>query len=295
LSVETTWTIKRLLGWTTEFFQSKQLEPARLSAEILLAEALGCQRIDLYTRFDMVPGATALSRYRDWVKRHVAGEPVAYLVGHREFYSLRFEVNPDVLIPRPETEHLVMQVLEVAPALGNRPLIVDVGTGSGAIAITLAKQLPQSRIFATDISAAAVSVAQRNAVAHRVEGQVEFHVGHLLAPLPADLQPHVIVSNPPYIGTGEVDTVAPSVRDYEPNIALFAGHLGTDVIAPLIRSSADRLAPGGFLILETSPLIFEECLELVKAAAVFDGPKTIKDYAGHRRVIQACKETDFAS
>ena len=289
MTVETEWTIKRLLDWTTEFFKSKQLDSARLSAEILLAEALNCQRIELYTRFDIVPEETELANYRDWVKRHAAGEPVAYLVGHREFYSLKFEVSSDVLIPRPETEHVVIAALEVAKNFDKDVTIVDVGTGSGAIAVTLAKQLPESRLHATDISPAAIAVAKRNAATHTVEDRIAFGAGNLLEPLSADLQPAIIVSNPPYVGRAEQGTVDQSVRDHEPDVALFAGESGTDIIAPLIKASAERLVPGGFLIFETSPIIFDQCLSLVTAEPAFGEPTTIKDYSGHRRVIQVSK------
>lgn len=289
MTVETKWTIKRLLDWTTEFFNSKQLDSARLSAEVLLAEALQCQRIELYTRFDEVPEESALAKYRDWVKRHAAGEPVAYLAGHREFYSLKFEVNADVLIPRPETEHVVMAALEVAKNFDSDVSIVDVGTGSGAIAVTLATQLPESKMHATDISLAAIAVAKRNAETHAVENQIMFYEGDLLEPLPGDLQPGIIVSNPPYIGRSEQGTVDQSVRDHEPDVALFAGETGTDVIAPLIKSAAQRLISGGFLIFETSPIVFDQCLSLIDDEPMFQEPKSIKDYSGHRRVIQVSK------
>ena len=292
MTVETTWTIQRLLDWTTDFFKSKHLDPARLSAEILLAEALHCQRIDLYTRFDEVPAEPALATYRDWVKRHASGEPVAYLVGHREFYSLKFDVTSDVLIPRPETEHVVMAALDAAKSFGSDLNIVDVGTGSGAIAITLATQLEKARIYATDISPAALKIARKNAQAHGVMEQIEFLEGNLLDPIAPEICPEIIVSNPPYIGRSEVDTVDPSVREHEPDIALFAGENGTDIIAPLIAASAAKIAPGGFLIFETSPIIFDRCLELVESnqdESGFEAPQTIKDFSGHRRVIQVCK------
>ena len=278
-----------MLEWTTEFFNSKQLDPARLSAEILLAEALGCERIELYTRFDCVPVEAELVKYRDWVKRHAAGEPVAYLVGHREFYSLKFEVNADVLIPRPETEHVVMAALDVASQFDSA-VIADIGTGSGAIAVTLAHQLANSTIWATDVSPSAIAVAERNANAHQVHERIRFAEGHLLAPLPEGLSPHIVVSNPPYIGRSEVSTVDQSVRDYEPDIALFGGDHGTDVIEPLVKAAAKRLLPGGFLIFETSPLIFDRCLEFVKLESAFESAQSIKDFAGHLRVIQARKK-----
>ena len=216
MTVETKWTIKRLLDWTTDFFKSKQLDSPRLSAEILLAEALGCQRIELYTQFDRVPEDAELSTYRDWVKRHAAQEPVAYLVGYREFYSLKFEVNSNVLIPRPETEHVVMAALDAAASLPSTPMIADIGTGSGAIAVTLAKHLPESQIVATDISSAALEVAKRNAESHKVDTRIAFFEGNLLDPISEELNPDIIVSNPPYVGTSEVDTVAPAVRLHEP-------------------------------------------------------------------------------
>ena len=142
MTEQETWTIKRLLEWTSEFFRSKDLDSPRLCAEVLLAEALKCQRIELYTRFDQVPEEGLLAVYRDWVKRHAKGEPVAYLVGSKEFYSLKFDVNANVLIPRPETEHLVLAAIEAAKELNkDRINIFDVGTGSGCVAITLAKQI----------------------------------------------------------------------------------------------------------------------------------------------------------
>lgn len=292
MSVETTWTIKRLLDWTSEFFQSKELESARLSAEVLLAEALGCQRIELYTRFDEVPMENVLARYRDWVKRHAKGEPVAYLVGSKEFFSLKFEVHAGVLIPRPETEHVVIAAIDAAKTLGDRPVkIVDVGTGSGCIAVTLAKHIPNCTVLATDISADAIKVAKRNAEQHRVLSQVTFLNSDLFKTVPIDVRPDLIVSNPPYIGRQEIDSVDASVKDFEPEIALFAGDEGTEVIQRLVKEAADRLDNGGFLILETSPVIFARCLEIVTRENRFSEPQVIKDLAGHRRVIQVRKQT----
>lgn len=284
------WTIKRLLDWTTDFFKSKKLESARLSAEILLAEALNCQRIDLYTRFNQVPEENRLATYRDWVKRHATGEPVAYLAGHREFFSLKFLVNSKVLIPRPETEHVVTAAIDAAKILARkRVCVVDVGTGSGCIAVALAKHLPDCRVLATDISPEALDIARLNAASHRVQDQLDFVLGDLLDAVPADVQPDIIVSNPPYIGRKEIDTVDKSVRDYEPEIALFAGDEGCDVIRRLVRQSAQRLAVAGFLIFESSPIIFDRSLEIVCAEPLFGDPETIRDYSGHRRVIQVRK------
>lgn len=285
------WTIKRLLDWTSDFFKSKELDSPRLCAEILLAEALGCERIQLYTRFDQVPDETELGKYRDWVKRHAKGEPVAYLVGHKEFYSMKFEVDSNALIPRPETEHLVVSAIEFANGLNGEFTIVDVGTGSGCIAIALANQVLKCRIIATDISEGAISVAKRNAELHNLTDRIEFVVSDLFESVAMADKPAIIVSNPPYIGTSELESVDESVKLFEPEYALFAGKDGTKVIRQLVEQSASHLAVGGALIFETSPVIFDQCLEIVDSQGCFTDTQTIKDLAGHRRIIQTVKSS----
>ncbi|MEM9411214.1 MAG: peptide chain release factor N(5)-glutamine methyltransferase [Planctomycetota bacterium] len=280
------WTIKRLLDWTTDFFKSKELEQPRLCAEILLADSLKCQRIDLYTRFNEVPDEQPLARYRDWVKRHAKGEPVAYLVGFKEFYSMRFTVNSHVLIPRPETEHVVMAAIEVTKEIQNRPIrILDIGTGSGCIAITLAKQIENSQITACDISADALAVAELNSIENEVE--IEFLLSDLFDAVETGTKVDFIVSNPPYIGLAEESSVDESVKNFEPHQALFAGQNGLDVISRLVEQSPRFLNPNGFLIFETSPVIFDQCLELIESNNQFGPVKTIRDFANLRRVIQA--------
>ncbi|MEM7783694.1 MAG: peptide chain release factor N(5)-glutamine methyltransferase [Planctomycetota bacterium] len=287
------WTIKRLLDWTSEYFQKSEGNTSpRLDAEILLAEALGCPRIMLYTRFDEVPEEEKLARFRAWVKRRGAGEPVAYIVGYREFYSLRFEVNSSVLIPRPETEHVVVAVLEAVKSVGGNPIrIIDVGTGSGCIAITLAKQIGDAQIAATDISEEAIAVANSNAIEHRVDDRIRFFQGDLLQALPAGSQPvHIICSNPPYIGTSEVGTMDGQVKDHEPNLALFSGDTGLDATTRLIDSAPEFLLPGGYLIFESSPFIIQQAKELVIQNAAFDSVEIEKDFAGHERIVMARKQ-----
>lgn len=282
------WTIKHLLDWTTDFFKKTEWGNSRLEAEMLLAEALDCSRIELYTRFDQIPPADRLTQFRQWVKRRAAGEPVAYIVGHKEFYSLKFEVNPDVLIPRPETEHLVVAALEAAKSIAENPLrVIDVGTGSGCIAITLAKYLPQARFAAIDLSDAALNVARRNAETHRVTEQIRFFRGDLFAALPAGSGPvHLIVSNPPYIGTDERGTVDRQVSEFEPAAALFSGADGLEVTGRLIAEAPDRLLPGGWLIFESSPLVIDQARQLVEVSSL-NLVKVVKDIAGHRRVVVA--------
>jgi release factor glutamine methyltransferase len=293
-TTEEQWTIKRLLDWTDEYFVKVEAGSPRLEAEVLLAEALDCARIELYTRFDEIPDAEPMARFRDWVKRRGAGEPVAYIVGHREFYSLRFTVDSNVLIPRPETEHVVVAALEVAKSITDRPLrIMDVGTGSGCIAITLAKHLEDCKIAATDLSPGAVAVAKDNAEVHQVSDRVHFFEGDLFDALPAGSGAvHLIVSNPPYIGSAELNTVDQHVRDYEPKMALFSGEHGTDVIARLVNEAGERLLPGGHLIFEAGPIVMDKCRSLVEAASGLELVEVIKDFAGLERVVVARKLAD---
>ena len=284
------WTIKRLLEWTTEHFTKVGSDNARLDAEVLLAEALQCQRIMLYTRFEEVPPDDSITKYREWVKRRIAGEPVSYIVGHKEFYSLNFEVDASVLTPRPETEHVVVEALEAAKEITSQPIrILDVGTGSGCIAVALAKHIDQCKIAAIDISPDAIAVATKNIATHDVGDKVKCFTGDLLTALPAGSQPvDLIVSNPPYIGRNETDMadMGKEVLEHEPDLALFGGEKGTEIIERLVSESETMLLPGGRLIFETSPSIFDACLEIVENSKL-ELEKSVKDYAGLRRVIVA--------
>ncbi len=286
------WTLKRLLDWTKDYFEKVGSDSSRLDAEVLLAEALQCQRIELYTRFEEVPAAETLTEYRAWVKRRGAGEPVAYIVGHKEFYSLNFDVTPSVLIPRPETEHIVVAAIEAAKSLSDSPSpirIIDVGTGSACVAIALAKHIESSVIAATDLSTDALEVAKANAAKHEVTDRVRFFTGDLLDALPAGSNPvHLIVSNPPYIGRDEIDTVEETVLKYEPEMALFGGERGTEIIQRLVDQAVEMLLPGGRLIFETSPAVFDSCLDIIENSPL-NLVESIKDFAGLRRVIVAEK------
>src|SRR5262245_21660760 len=177
------WTIGRLLDWTARYLAEKGSEFPRLDAEVLLAHALGCKRIDLYTRYDESASEQGRAAYRDLIRRRVEGCPVAYLVGRTEFFSLAFEVGPDVLIPRPDTECLVVECLSLAKEMP-RPRIVDIGTGSGAIAVAMAHQHPGAVVTATDLSAKALAIATRNAARNGVAGRVRFLQGDLFKAIP---------------------------------------------------------------------------------------------------------------
>lgn len=237
------------------------------------------------------------------------GTPVAYIVGHKEFYSLNFEVTPDVLIPRPETESLVVALLDHAKrkaGTGDSGLgagdsdvspqspapslqICDVGTGSGIIAISAAKYLPNARVTAIDVSTAAIAVARRNAERHGVADRITFVESDLFAAVPADQRFDFIASNPPYVSTAEMAELPTDVRNHEPHLALAAGERGTAVIEPLIAQAIDRLNAGGVLLIEISPMIAAAVEESIGAAGSFDLLPTIRDSANLARVIQAVR------
>ncbi len=301
------WTVGRLLEWTADYLAGHGSDSPRLDAEVLLAHALQCQRIELYTTFDDAPAEPARTAFRDLVRRRAEGTPVAYLVGSREFYSLKFRVTPDVLIPRPETELLVVAALDLAnekgrrgkeeggsAASGDRGLgtsvpsdIADVGTGSGIIAVCLAKHLSNCRVTASDLSAAALAVAKENARTHGVADRIDFIQSDLFAAIPDGRQFDFIVSNPPYVAESEMERLAPDVRKFEPRNALLAGPRGTEVIERLIPQAAERLRPGGHLLMEISPTIHDAVRKLLESDGHFELGPTIKDLARLPRVVQA--------
>jgi release factor glutamine methyltransferase len=284
------WTVGRLLQWTTDYLKQHGSETPRLDAEVLLATALGCQRIQLYATFGDEPAEPARKSFRELVKRRAEGAPVAYLVGQREFYSLPFRVTPDVLIPRPETEFVVVRLLDLVKersAGGEKDVVVaDVGTGSGIIAVCAAKHCG-CRVVAIDISPTALEVARSNAKALGVAGEIEFLQGDLLVGLPTQPTFDVIASNPPYISTAEMAELAKDVREFEPKLALEAGEHGTEVIERLIPQAAERLKAGGSLLMEISPMLDAKIRGLLEQDGRFEVRPTTKDLAGHPRVVEA--------
>jgi len=282
------WTVGRLLGWTTDYLKAHGADTPRLDAEVLLAEALGCERIELYATFDAVPGDAPRTAFRQLVRRRAEGTPVAYLVGRRDFYSLSFRVTPDVLIPRPETEFLVMALLDLARGRpdGDSLTICDVGTGSGVIAVCAAKHLPGARVVAIDVSRPALEVARENVRAHGVEDRVESVESDLLAAVPAERRFDFVVSNPPYVTRAEMELLAPEVRDFEPHAALLAGDRGTEVIESLIPQAAEHLRPGGHLLVEINPVLHDAVQSLLAADNRFEPGPPVKDLARLPRVVQ---------
>jgi release factor glutamine methyltransferase len=235
----------------------------RLNAELLLMFTLNCDRAFLYAHPERELTAGEAARYESALAERARGVPAQYITGHQEFWGMDFIVTPAVLIPRPETEHLIETVLELLnPATALH--LADVGTGSGCIALALAKELPQAEIHATDISPAALEIARANAARHQLDTRIHFHHADLLAPF-APNSFDFIVSNPPYVGESEEDQVQLEVRKFEPRTAVFAGPTGIEVIARLIPQAHAALRPGGWLILEISAAIAPHVARLLES------------------------------
>ena len=282
MTAEETWTVNRLLTWTRGFFQNKGIEKPKLEAEILLAYAMKIKRIELYTAFESEPTEPQRTVFRDLVKRRGNGEPAAYLTGAKEFYSLLFKVDRNVLIPRPETEDLVLQTLDILKTYSEEtaPTIADVGTGSGIMAVTLAKQFASAKIIAVDISAKALNIARSNAEMHGVAGRIEFRQSDLLENVPETLD--IVVSNPPYVSQSEYDALPADVKNFEPKAALLAGAKGTEIIERLIPQAAERLRPGGHLLMEVSPMIADSVAEYLSG---WNDIQILPDSAGRPRIV----------
>jgi release factor glutamine methyltransferase len=290
MSSSETWTIGRLLAWTTDYLAKNGADCPRLDAELLLARARGCQRIELYTAFEEEVAKDVRGEFRELVKKRAGGTPVAYLLGEKEFYSLSFRVTSDVLIPRPETEHLVVAALDRAKKTerdGHPLRVVDVGTGSGIIAVCLAKHLKLAEILGVDIGSSALEVAMENADIHGVSDRVKFIQSDLLRILPAEPTFDLILSNPPYVSEAEYAQLARDVREHEPYGALVGGPKGTELIAKLIPQSAERLVEGGWLIIEISPMILDDVRTLIEADGRFGEVEVIYDLSRHPRVVAA--------
>lgn len=279
------WTVRRVLDWTIGYLREHGSESARLDAEVLLAHARNCKRIQLYTDYDSVLPDDVRGRMRELVKRRAAAEPVAYLVGHREFFSLDFQVTRDVLIPRPDTETLVVEALELLKPIAETR-VLEIGTGSGCIAVSLAVNRPQARVIATDASPAALKIASRNAEHHRVADRVEFRSGDLFAPLREDEQFNLIVSNPPYVPTAEIDRLAADVREHEPRSALDGGTDGLDIIRRIVAGAAPYLSTGGWVVLECGPEQVPAVQDLFGRAG-YSEVRVRQDLAGRGRAVCA--------
>ncbi len=287
-------TVRQALREATANLSDAGIESARLDAELLLAEALGLDRSMLYLHYEAPLDARAEERVYSLLARRVDGEPAAYITGRREFWSLDFLVTPAVLVPRPETEMLVevaVGLFEVESQISDRKFqILDLGTGSGAIAVALAKEIVGSEIWATDISPGALEVACANARRHGVEAKIQFLHGDLFEPV-SDRGKifDLIVSNPPYVRSDEIDALPRDVRDFEPRIALDGGADGLDFYRRIIPGALRYLSDGGFLVLEIGAEMGLEVARLFVQADGYASPRRYRDYAGRDRVVRARK------
>lgn len=273
------WTVLKILQWTAGYFRDRGIERGRLDAELLLAETLGLNRVGLYLNYDRPLDAEELGVYRERVSRRGRREPLAYILGRTEFWSLPISVTPAVLIPRPDTEALVEEALSHGR---DAATILDVGTGSGAIALALASELPAAAVTGVDVSPEALAVAAENARRNGLAERIVFRREDLaaLSGGPYDL----IVSNPPYISVAELEGLMPEVRDYEPRQALDGGADGLDCYRHLARQAATLLRPGGWLLVEIGSGQQDAVRTLWEQAGLADIFERA-DYAGIPRVV----------
>lgn len=286
------WTIKELLDITTTYLKQKKIDSPRLCAEILLSRQLKKTRVELYLNFDQPLRTEEITGFRNSVRRRIKREPLQYITGHQEFWSLDFAVSPAVLIPRPETEILVEQALSLWQSSllpdNTSPKILDVGTGSGAIAIALAKEIESASIWASDISPDALAVAEQNAEYHNLRKNITFCQGDLLEPFSRSSAAFdIIACNPPYIASEQFESLAPEIRCYEPRAALDGREGGTCFIERLILDSGAYLKSGGWLLIEMDPHQTERALNLIDSVSCFGYKERIKDYRDSYRMIKA--------
>lgn len=276
------WTISSILNWTRQYFGAKGIDNPRLDAEVLLSHILGKDRLYLYTNFDQPLTPAELAGYRDAVKQRARRAPVAYITGCKEFMGLDFAVGPAVLIPRPDTEILVEAVLDRLAA-GPEPHIADLGTGSGAIIVSILTKLKTARGMAVDISPAALATARENAGRHGVLPRLTLHQGDLFAPL-AGCRFDAILSNPPYIPDGDIAGLSAEVRQ-EPRLALAGGTDGLNFYRRIVAGGADYLQAGGFIAVEVGMNQARPVAALADTASRLTAAAIIKDYAGIERVV----------
>jgi release factor glutamine methyltransferase len=319
---QTAWTILEILRWTTEYFRTKGVSEPRASAEVLLAHTLGLSRLDLYLRYDQPLNAEELARFKALVVRRREGAPVAYLTGHREFWSLDFQVTPAVLIPRPETETLVAAAVEAvrllegggqgweAPALtkntNNSPepppptpyrgfLGLEIGVGSGAVVIALAKELPEMGWIGVDLSAAALAVARDNARRHGVLERVHLIQGDLLGAFKPQASFDLLVANLPYVPRRMWETLPQDIKHFEPSAAFLGGEDGLDLIRPLIRQTQRYVKAGGWVLLEVGDGQAEKVEGILQQTGAYDRVESIQDFSGIKRVVRARRSVAQAS
>jgi len=291
---QASWHIGDLLKVTTTYLKEKDVESPRLTAEVLLARFLGVDRVTLYLEFEKPVTDKELSGYRELVRRRVRREPLQYITGVQEFWSMEFQVDARVLIPRPETEILVEQAL--ACAKENKTdeeyshRLLDLGTGSGILAVCLARELPGWEVWATDISSDALELAELNAVTHGVDNRIRFLQGDCFGAFKKErVLFDIIVSNPPYVAEEEYGELPSEVKDHEPHIALAGGRGGWVFIEQILREAPDFLSPGGRLLVEMAPGQTERAMEIARETRCYGEIRRMRDYSGQHRVVSVTR------
>lgn len=280
----TVWTVRDLLTWTAKHFAAKKIDDPAKEARLLLAHVLQCRPIEVLTRYDDQPTDAERQQFRELIKRRTDGCPVAYLVGTKDFYLLTFEVTPAVLIPRPDTETLVQAGVDFLKGKA-APTVLDLCTGSGCVAVSIAHQVKTARVTATDVSPEACAVAARNASRHGLSDRLTVLSGDLFAPLPADARFDLITCNPPYISPSEIEALDTGVRSYEPRLALDGGPDGLDFYRRIAAVAAGWLNPGGCMMVEVGWTQDAAVRELFTSAGL-TSVGSVKDMAGRWRVVR---------
>ena len=282
------WTILPLLQWAAGYFKSKDIDSPRSTAEVLLAHTLDTSRIELYLRYDQPLKKNELARFKQLIQRRIQHEPVAYITGKKEFWSLNLTVSPEVLIPRPETECLVEQVLNwISGAKTDKPGdLLDLGTGSGAIVLALAKELPNWRCCAVDQNDAAINIARQNAIANGLENAVSFWVSNWFDAVEDHRVFDLVVSNPPYISISDMEKLQPEIRLFEPRMALDGGEDGLQAIRQILFSAPSVLRAGGALLMEIGCDQADAVRELVRESGAYSRIDLFQDYSQQDRVVR---------
>jgi release factor glutamine methyltransferase len=286
LRLETTMIVHDIINESTKALEAADIPSARLDAEVLLSFCLGCDRLEFYKNPDRIISETQLSAFRNLIARRLQWEPVAYITGRKEFWSFTLEVNSSVLIPRPDTEVIVEEALDICRKIDSSKMkILDIGTGSGAIAIALAKEMPHAKVMATDISPAAVNLAQKNAAALGLKEKIDFRQGNLFEPVDGIFD--IIVCNPPYISAQDYEKLPAGVKNYEPQDALLAGKSGLEFYEKLIYQAAGFVQKIGWLLLEIGAKQEAGVRGIMETSSCYDSIEMSRDYAGLPRVIKA--------